>query len=158
MSPLLSMSAAERHAFLVDLVPFNRALNLQVVACEANRLVMDMPYDAGLVGNPLSRAIHEGAITTLIDTACGSVVLTNASELRRSATLDLRMDFLREARPGRAIRCEAHCLHMTDNVAHVRAVAHDGDAEHPLATATGCFAVFAQRLTNPDVPPTGATS
>lgn len=87
--------------------------------------------------------IDSGAVTSLVDTACGSVPLTMVADLRRTATLELRTDFIRTCRPGRDVRCEARCVHVDRHVAFVQAEVFDGDSAHgPVAIATGMFAIF----------------
>lgn len=142
MSPLFSMTADELQHFLVTRVPHNDALGIRVRHCSAGRLSFELPYDPELVGNPVTGEMHEGTLTVLLDGCCGSVPLTVLDELRRTATLDLRLDFLRRARAGVGILCEAWCLSVTDHVATVRGLAHDGDSSDPVAVATGTFAVF----------------
>lgn len=144
MSPLLSMTADQLQQFMVEEVPYNRALGLRVVECSLDRLSFELPYSEHLIGNPATDEMDQCAITTLIDTVCGSVVLTRLQELRRTATLDLRIDFLRRSPEGRSIRCDAECLRVSRHVAQVKALVHEGNAAEPLAVATGSFAVFAQ--------------
>jgi acyl-coenzyme A thioesterase PaaI-like protein len=55
------------------------------------------------------------------------------------ATLDLRIDYMRAAEPGKDVFAKAHCFKVTKNVAFVRAVAYDDDPEDPVAAATAAF-------------------
>jgi len=57
------------------------------------------------------------------------------------ATLSLRIDYQRAATPGKTIISEAVCYKTTRHVAFVRAIAHDGNEEDPIATAQSCFMV-----------------
>lgn len=142
MSPLLSYSPDELQAFMVTRIPFNAFNGLTMVRIAPGELVADLPFDPRLVGDVEANSLHEGPITTLLDTICGSIPLTLMEVPRRTATLDLRIDFLRRAGAGRGVRCEAQVISLDEHVATVRGVAHDGDSRHPVAIATATFAVF----------------
>ena len=104
-----------------------------------------MPYDARLVGDPRREVIHGGAVSALMDTCGGAAVVSHPDSLGVTATIDLRIDYMRAARPQERIVAKAECYHLTRSVAFVRAVAtHDGD-DTPIATANGAFTVQAPK-------------
>jgi len=123
-------------------VPHNAALGLRLLDFEPGVATIELPYDPRLVGDPETGVLHGGVITTLIDSACGGAVMGALRKPRRVATLDLRIDYLRPAEPGRDVRCVATCYKVTRNVAFVRATADHGDADQPIATAAGTFVIF----------------
>jgi uncharacterized protein (TIGR00369 family) len=57
------------------------------------------------------------------------------------ATIDLRIDYMRPAQPGRDVLAEAHCYKIGKNVAFVRATAFEDSADNAIAHATSAFMV-----------------
>jgi acyl-coenzyme A thioesterase PaaI-like protein len=55
------------------------------------------------------------------------------------ATLDLRVDYLRPASPGKTVIGRGECYRLTRSIAFVRGQAHDGDPDDPLAHVAGTF-------------------
>lgn len=102
-----------------------------------------MPYNEKLIGDPETGVIHGGAVSALMDTCCGAAVMSHPSAPGGTATIDLRIDYMRAATPGQTITTEATCHHISRNVAFVRAVALDDDTDRPVATASGAFTVEA---------------
>jgi uncharacterized protein (TIGR00369 family) len=69
-------------------------------------------------GFPTSRGpiVHGGAIATLADEALATVAFTLADEGQSTVTADLKVDFLRPARPGRLV-ARASVRHRTRRLA-----------------------------------------
>ncbi|WP_102106983.1 PaaI family thioesterase [Oceaniglobus roseus] len=125
-------------------LPHSRELGMELVGIGEGRAEISMPYDPRLVGDPATGVIHGGAVSALMDTCCGAAVMCHPDGNGNTATIDLRIDYMRAAVPGQTIRARAHCYHVTRNVAFLRADALDDDDDHPVATATGAF-VFERR-------------
>lgn len=122
-------------------LPHSRALGMHLDSFGAGVVAISMPYDARLIGDPVTGVIHGGAVSALMDTACGAAVMSHPQAGFSTATLDLRIDYMRPATPGQTIRTRAECHHVTRTVAFVRAVATDDDSDRPVAMATGAFTV-----------------
>jgi acyl-coenzyme A thioesterase PaaI-like protein len=122
MTDLLSHPEREAlaHRFIAAL-PYARALGLRFVTLGEGTAEIAMPWDA-----------------LLMDTCAGAAVMAHPSAPLGTATLDLRIDYMRAATPGREIVARAECYHTTRTVAFVRATASDGE-DRPLAAATAAF-------------------
>ncbi|MEZ5771939.1 uncharacterized protein (TIGR00369 family) [Defluviimonas denitrificans] len=123
----------------IEAIPYSRALGMVLEQLGDGVAAISMPYDARLVGDPKSGVIHGGAVSALMDTCGGAAVMSHPRAPSATATIDLRIDYMRPARPGDRITARAECYHVTRSVAFVRATAHDADQDRPVATATGTF-------------------
>ncbi|HEX6860425.1 MAG TPA: PaaI family thioesterase [Caulobacteraceae bacterium] len=119
--------------------PQARALGFETVSLDYATAVLKVPYDSKLVGDPDTGVIAGGVVTTLLDHCCGQAAHAALDSFKYIATLDLRIDYMRAAEPGKDIFARAHCFKVTRSVAFVRAVAYDVDPDDPVATATAAF-------------------
>ncbi|TCP60243.1 uncharacterized protein (TIGR00369 family) [Rhodovulum bhavnagarense] len=125
----------------IQAIPHSRALSMQVEEIGNGVAEISMPYDERLVGDPRSRVISGGAVSALLDTCGGASVMCHPTGPQGTATIDLRIDYMRAATPGQRITARAECYHVTRSVAFVRATAMDEDRDNPVATASGAFTV-----------------
>ncbi|MCP4817992.1 MAG: PaaI family thioesterase [Shimia sp.] len=125
----------------INLIPHCKALGMVLTGIGEGVAEMELPYSEEIVGDPETGVLHGGAVSALMDTCCGAAAMSHPSSPSGTATIDLRIDYMRAATPGQAIRTRAECYHITNSVAFVRATAVDDDAERPVATATGAFTV-----------------
>lgn len=96
-------------------------------------------YDPRFAMSAQNGLLASGPIISLIDSACGSAITAKIKQRRPMATLDLRIDYMRAAPPGRSITARATCYRIARNVAFVRCEAHDGDPNDPVAQSLATF-------------------
>ncbi len=99
-------------------------LGIHPIYAAKNRLVLELPYSQKIVGNPETGVIHGGGITTLMDTASGTVILCALPDFELCPTLDLRVDYMRPAEPGHSVYARAHAYRVTDNIIFTRCEAY----------------------------------
>ncbi len=119
--------------------PQSAALGFEFVSVEPCVGVLKVNWREDLVGDPDTGVIAGGVITTLLDHVSGLAVKAAKVDFNGTATLDLRIDYMRPAQPRRAIFGRAHCYKVTRSIAFVRASAYEDDPDDPIATAQGAF-------------------
>lgn len=102
-------------------------------------VTLRLPYSANIIGNPESGVIHGGALTTLMDTACGFSAVSSLSDAAIAPTLDLRIDYMRAAEPGKPVLGRAEVYRTTRNVLFSRGIAYQESMDTPIAHCTATF-------------------
>lgn len=121
--------------------PHTEALDIRGHDSETGVAILSVPYREELVGDPETGVIHGGVISTLLDTGCGLAAITTTGLAGGIATLDLRIDYMRPAKPGKAVFTRCECYRVTNSVAFARGVAYEDDPNNPVATAAGAFMI-----------------
>ncbi|HET7408975.1 MAG TPA: PaaI family thioesterase [Paracoccaceae bacterium] len=124
---------------VMSALPHAREIGMRLHRAVGGKALLSVPYDERLVGDPDSGVLHGGVITALLDTACGSAVMSMPSRLSGTATLDLRIDYMRPASVGQTVRAAAECYRMTRSIGFARAVAYHDDPADPIASAAAAF-------------------
>lgn len=115
-----------------------RELELSVESVGEGYLTLCLPYSERLIGDPRTRIIHGGAITTLMDTTSGCVILCALPAFELCPTLDLRVDYMRPAEPDRPVYARAETYRITRNIIFTRCEAFQDSGE----TIANCVATF----------------
>lgn len=123
----------------IEAIPHAKALGMEVTEIAEGIAQLEMDYDARFIGDPETGVISGGVVSALMDTCCGAAVMSHPEVSGATATIDLRIDYMRGAKPGDRIVARAEVYHVTRTVAFVRAKSFDNDRENPVATAIGAF-------------------
>lgn len=125
-------------------LPFCAALGMEVIDVDAGQATLSMPYSKDLIGDPATGVIHGGAVSALMDSACGLAVYMHPENVGDTATIDLRIDYMRPAAPNETLFAHAQVYHATRSVAFLRATTWTDDKSRPVAQATAAF-VFSKK-------------
>ncbi|MES3040681.1 MAG: PaaI family thioesterase [Pseudomonadota bacterium] len=119
--------------------PLFNAFGIEVEEIGKGRAVMSMPCSVDLSNR--RGGLHRGVIVTLLDTNCGLAIFSRLGDMRPIATIDLRVDFIKEAPAGAGVRGEVECYAVKGNVAYVRGQVVACSDHALLASVSGSFAV-----------------
>src|ERR1700681_1559034 len=104
-----------------------------------------LKYRPVFVGDTATGVLHGGVVTAMLDESCGMAVQLALDGTRAIATLDLRIDYQKPATPGLDIKAHSVCYRVTRSIAFVRSTAYQESEDDPVATATACFMIGANR-------------
>lgn len=122
----------------IDTLNQGRELGLTVTSAKEGQLILCLPYSDRIIGNPDTGVIHGGAITTLMDTASGSVIMCSLDDFELCPTLDLRVDYMRPAAPHKPVYARAETYKVTRNIIFTRCEAF----QEPGETIANCVGTF----------------
>ncbi len=148
----VGQDALERVRAMTKWTPQGRALGIEVTRLETAKVWGRTPYKPELVGDPETGVIAGGVITTFLDQLSGMAAVLAMREPTTVATIDIRIDYMRGADPGRDVLAEAHCYKIGRNVAFVRAVAYEDDPDNPIAHSAAAFMLNTQARAGANTP------
>jgi uncharacterized protein (TIGR00369 family) len=139
---------------LATAAPFARALGFEVEHLARGETVLKVPYQEKFVGDASTGVVHGGLITSLLDHTLGFAVFAALDELVSIATLDMRIDYMRAAEPGRDIFARARVSKLGSSVAFVSGAAYHQTADDPIATSAAAFMIASDgaRMPGADLP------
>jgi uncharacterized protein (TIGR00369 family) len=117
----------------------NGLVGSRYVAHGEDWVELAIPYDPRLVADEASGVLASGPIVALMDMAASMAIWVRKGAFAPHATLDLRVDYLRPAIPGRTVIGRGECYRLTRHVSFVRGQAHDGDPADPVAHVAGTY-------------------
>lgn len=103
-----------------------------------------LPWKDHLVANAESGVLASGPIISLMDNATGMSVWRKRGVLLPQVTVDLRVDYMRAARPGMTVIGRGECYKLTRSVAFVRGIAYDETPDDPVAHVAGSFILLGE--------------
>ncbi|MBW3617327.1 MAG: PaaI family thioesterase [Proteobacteria bacterium] len=119
--------------------PYARALGAELGEVERGVALLRLPYQEAFIGDPSTGVIAGGVVTALLDQTCGYAVWSALDQFAPIATLDLRIDYMRPARPREPLQARAECYKLGRAIAFVRGLAFETDPGDPVAAAQGVF-------------------
>jgi len=114
-------------------------LGLRYVAHGSDWAELAIDYEERLVGDVATGVLASGPILALMDMATSMSIWIKQQRFRAQATLDLRVDYLRPATPGKPVIGRGECYRLTRSVAFIRGYAHNGDPDDPVAHVAGTY-------------------
>ena len=122
---------------LIAAVPYCAWLGLSA-RVDGERVVLEMPFDAKLVGNPIIPAIHGGVIGSLLETAAIVQTVFATQSVSIPKPIDITIDYLRT---GRAVTsyASARLARQGRRVVNVHASMWQEDEAKPIAALRGHF-------------------
>ena len=120
-------------------LPHSRAIGLRYEGIYGRRPVLSFDWQPHLVGRHDTQTIHGGTITTLVDMVSACAVTAQLPSAEILSTLDMRIDYMHPATPGRRIYGRAECYRLAGQVAFVRSSCYQEDPSDPFALGMATF-------------------
>lgn len=119
--------------------PHTHALGFKLESIDGDTIRLRAPYKPEFVGDPITGVLSGGLVSTLLDHVGGMAVWLALDQFQSIATLDMRVDYMRPAAPGRDLIAEARCYRVNRSMAFVRAWAFEDDPSDPVAAAQTAY-------------------
>ena len=129
-------------AALMAAVPYCEFLGLKA-SLRGEEVVLEMPFDPKLIGNPGIPALHGGVIGSLLETAAIAQAIWSTRAVKIPKPVDFTVDYLRT---GRAVTtyAKARLARQGRRVVNVHAELWQEDEARPIAALRGHFLLAGQ--------------
>lgn len=154
MEPIETDVTAIARVIFSEKVPFNHLLGLEVLEVHPDRARFGFSMRDELVGNFMTRILHGGVISAVLDALGGMVAFlgvlqrleaenadfdTKLARFARLATIDLRVDYLRPG-AGQRFVASGQALRTGRRICVVRTDLHNDRGDH-IAAGTSTYVV-----------------
>lgn len=140
--------------------PHTAALGFILDGVDGADVRLRTPWREDLVGDPETGVLAGGLVTTMLDHVGGLATWVALGEYQSIATLDLRVDYMRAARPKTDLLAQAECYRLTRNIAFVRAWAFEDSPDDPVAASQAAYVLTGDspRRIGANLRPAGASN
>lgn len=118
-------------------LPYARFLGLMSVI-DDDRLIVTMPFNEKLIGDPILPALHGGSTAALLEFAAIAEIARVHPGARLPRPINVSIAYLRSGKPLE-VRASARIVKAGRRVAHVNATAWQTEPDQPIATLTAHF-------------------
>jgi len=122
---------------LISAYPYGGYLGLRAQVSN-DELILCLPFDQKLVGNPLLPALHGGVVGALLENSALLSLLWGLEITQLPKTINMTVDYLRSAGPKDTYACGT-VTKQGRRVANVRVEAWQDDRSRVIAASHGHF-------------------
>lgn len=119
---------------LVAALPYARFLGLRLHRRNDGSLLAQLPFRAGLIGNPRVQALHGGVTAAFMEVAATLAVLERLEPARVPKAIDFSIDYLLPGRP-QDLWADCQIGRIGSRVAQASVRCWQASAERPIAVA-----------------------
>lgn len=143
----MSITPQQKAERFLSVLRHCQLLGITVIQADETSLQMRLPYSEDIIGNPLMATIHGGALTTLMDTACGTACFVAIEGMELCPTLDLRVDYMRASDQGENIVAYASVSQVTKNVVFTECQVRQESDDVLIAKCNAAFMRIGPQMT-----------